>query len=155
MLTLLLILGVLCVILAVFRYNKAKSEYAKELLLILGGISTVCIVALLIAICSLVYDISTIYVIDEKITMYQEENAKIEEQIDVVVKEYLKYEADTYETLKTESSIPIATLYPELKANELVQKQIECYYSNNQIIKELKEKKIDIQKSKMLLYFGK
>lgn len=93
--------------------------------------------------------------IDEKISMYQEENTKIEEQIDALVQNYMKYESDTFSEFKSEDSMTLVSLYPELKSDELVQNQISVYTENNKKIKELKEKKIDVAKSKWWLYFGK
>lgn len=93
--------------------------------------------------------------IDEKIAMYQEENANIEEQIDALVQNYMKYESDTFAEFKSEDSMTLVSLYPELKSDELVQNQISIYTENNKKIKELKEQKIDVAKSKWWLYFGK
>lgn len=89
-----------------------------------------------------------------KISMYQEENTKIETQIGDLVKNYMDYESDTYKEFKNESSITLVNLYPELKSDELVQKQMNVYLSNNDKIKELKEKEIDTKIGKWLLYFG-
>lgn len=94
-------------------------------------------------------------VIDEKIAMYQKENTKIENQMDVLVSQYMKFEADTYGELKNESSITLVSLYPDLKSDELVKKQIDVYESNNKEIREMKEKKIDLKVLKWWLYFGK
>lgn len=93
--------------------------------------------------------------IDEKILMYQEENTKIEEQVDELVQHYMKYESDTLSEFKSDDSMTLVSLYPELKSNELVQNQISVYTENNKKIKELKEQKIDVAKSKWWLYFGK
>ena len=43
---------------------------------------------------------------------------------------------------------------PELKSNELTNKQMDVYINNNAKIKELKERKIDTKTIKWLLYFG-
>ncbi|MBR2543402.1 hypothetical protein IKF03_02300 [Candidatus Saccharibacteria bacterium] len=102
--------------------------------------------------------IGTVFVIDEKIAMYEEENARIEQIVDSVVKEYIEYEYTTFTELKTtetEAVIALAMFYPELESNTLVQKQLETYISNNNKIKELREKKIDISKKKWILYFGR
>lgn len=94
-------------------------------------------------------------VIDKKIAMYQKENTKIENQMDVLVSQYMKFEMDTYGELKNESSITLVSLYPDLKSDELVKKQIEVYESNNKEIREMKEKKINLKVLKWWLYFGK
>lgn len=93
-------------------------------------------------------------VIDDKIAMYQEENERIEEQMDALVSQYMQYESYTYGELKNDSSITLISLYPELKADELVKEQISVYEINNVKIKELKEDKINLKTKKWLLYFG-
>lgn len=94
-------------------------------------------------------------VIDSKIAMYQEENKNIETQMDILVEKYMNYESEIFGDLKGESSITLVSLYPELKADELVKQQVEVYTSNNKTIKELKEKKINLSTWKWWLYFGK
>lgn len=93
--------------------------------------------------------------VNEKIAMYQEENIKIEQQISDVVTQYQKYETDIFTEVKPESSVSLVSLYPELKSDELVQKQIEIYTKNNEKIKELKEISITAKYIKWWLYFGK
>ena len=94
-------------------------------------------------------------VIDEKIAMYKKENTKIEAQMDMLVSKYMKFETDTYGELKNESSITLVSLYPDLKSDELVKKQIDVYESNNKEIRKMKERKIDLKVLKWWLYFGK
>lgn len=55
----------------------------------------------------------------------------------VIIDDYINYESETFEKLKGEDSIALVTLFPELKSNELVNKQIEVYASNNAEIKKL------------------
>lgn len=111
--------------------------------------------ACLIAAIILCIRVSDGSVIDKKIAMYQKENTKIENQMDVLVSQYMKFETDTYGELKNESSITLVSLYPDLKSDELVKKQIDVYESNNKEIREMKEKKIDLKVLKWWLYFGK
>lgn len=93
--------------------------------------------------------------IQSKIDMYTEQNKEIEQDVDVLVKNYMKYESDTYGLLKGESSISLVSLYPELKSDSLVEEQVSLYMENNRDIKRLKEKQINISTWKWLLYFGK
>lgn len=99
--------------------------------------------------------VGTGYTIDNTIEMYEEENTSIEESIDVAVKSYMDFEASTYSELKDKDAINLVSLFPELKSDTLVQKQIEVYIENNSKIKELKQKKIELSKAKWRLYFGK
>lgn len=92
--------------------------------------------------------------IDEKISMYQEENNKIEKQLDTLVSNYMNYESNTYEKFKSESSVTLVSMYPELKSDKLVEEQISVYEENNKKIRELKEDKIDLKVKKWWLYFG-
>lgn len=94
-------------------------------------------------------------IIDNKIELYQNQNEKIEEKIELVVKNYMGYENDIFKDLKSDSYITLVTTYPELKSDELVKKQIELYYENNNKIVELKEDKINLTIDKWWLYFGK
>lgn len=91
--------------------------------------------------------------IDDKINLYKTENTTIETQIEETVKEYKNYERNTFEKIKGNVSALI-TLYPELKSDELVKKQIDTYIKNNNKIKSLKEEKIDMKIYKWWLYFG-
>lgn len=93
-------------------------------------------------------------IIDEKISMYQEENTKIEKQIDTLVSNYMNYESNTYEKFKSESSITLVSMYPELKSDKLVEEQISVYEENNKKIRELKEDKINLKVKKWWLHFG-
>ena len=110
----------------------------------------------IINIWSLSIEVATESTIDSKIAMYQEENANIERDIDKIVREYLEHEHNTFADLKTEeSSITLVTLFPELKADTLVQQQLEIYVANNASIKQLREEKINMAKTKWILYFGR
>ena len=93
--------------------------------------------------------------LNAKIAMYEEENQRIEQEINVLVEQYMNYEASTYGDLKGESSITLVSLYPELKSDTLVQRQIEVYIDNNSQIRKLKEKLIELSVLKWWLYFGK
>ena len=81
--------------------------------------------------------------IDEKIALYEEENIKIETQIAAVVNEYQEFEHSIITECKPESAMTLVTLYPDLKSDTLVAKQIETYIANNDKIKQLKEEKIN------------
>ena len=93
--------------------------------------------------------------LDDKIAMYEQENAAIEQSVDVLVKDYYKHESDTYSSLKPENAVLFASAYPELQSNELATKQLEIYVENNNKIKELKEDQINLSKNRFWLYFGR
>lgn len=160
---LILISGMSIVALVIFlrlriRYpSKRNSDIdAHDFFTLMSWVFGLIVLGLIIAICKLSPTVATESIIDSKIEMYQEENTNIEQDIDKIVKEYLKHEHDTFADLKTEdSSITLITLFPELKSDTLVQQQLEIYVDNNAKIKSLKEEKIDIAKIKWILYFGK
>lgn len=114
----------------------------------------VCFCVLLVIGMFLGISVSNGKTIDEKIVMYQEENNKIEKQIDTLVSNYMNYESDTYEKIKSESSITLVSMYPELKSDKLVEEQISVYEENNKKIREFKEDKINLKVKKWWLYFG-
>lgn len=119
---------------------------------IICGIGSIII---LIWVVCLIHDVGTGYTIDEKIAMYEEENASIEERIDTTVKNYMDFEANTYAEFKDEDAISLVSLFPELRSDTLVQEQMSVYVANNEKIKELKEQRIDLSKAKFMLYFGR
>lgn len=93
--------------------------------------------------------------LEERIALYEEENVAIEQDINTLVEQYMNYEADTYESLKGENGITLVSLYPELKADELVKEQCELYIANKEQIASLKEQQIELSSCKFWLYFGK
>ena len=92
--------------------------------------------------------------LDDKIAMYEQENAAIEQSVDVLVKDYYRHESDTYSSLTPENAVLFASAYPELQSNELATKQLEIYVENNNNIKELKKDQINLSKNRFWLYFG-
>ena len=92
--------------------------------------------------------------LDARLEMYQEENAKIEQQIAEVVQQYQEYETAIFTEVTPESAMTLVTMYPELKSDTLVSSQIDIYVKNNEKIKELKLEKIDAPLYKWWLYFG-
>lgn len=158
-LILVLTLSVFVTFLVLYVKNpyRSKYDYSKDVIYMVmcwlfGSIS----VGIIIAICCLTPEVATESVIDSKIAMYQEENANIEQDIDKIIQGYLVHEHDTFADLKTEeSSITLVTIFPELKSDTLVQKQVKIYVANNANIKDLREEKIELAKIRWILYFGR
>ena len=122
---------------------------------ILSGISACAIIISVVAIVCLIGAVCKLRVIDEKISMYTEENARIETQIAEVIEQYQEYEANAYQGVKPESAMTLIAMYPDLKSDALVQAQIEVYVANNEKIKELREQKINGDVYRWWLYFGR
>ena len=96
---------------------------------------------------------------DTKITICEEENSRIESQIEATVNHYLEYEQGVFDKIDIsdysgDKLLLISQLYPELKADGLLQQQMDLYVKNNDEIRKLKLEKIDNQKWKFWLYFG-
>ena len=108
----------------------------------------------LLAILFLTISVSNKRTIDERLAMYQEENAKIEQQIDILVKDYQEYESGVLADASSESAITLVSLYPELKADQLVSSQLDIYVRNNEKIKSLKLEQINSNVVRWWLYFG-
>lgn len=110
----------------------------------------ICIVAVI----CLIAQVSNLSVIDQKVEMYEQENTKIEQQIETAVTAYQQHEKDVFTSVKPNSYIQLLSLYPELKSDTLVKTQIKTYQSNNKKIKELKEQAINGNVKRWWLYFG-
>lgn len=115
-----------------------------------GICSFICIIAMLIVGGNLVNG----NVIQDKIEMYESENAKIDSQICEIVEGYKSYEKETFEKISNKSANVLVELYPDLKTNELVQKQMEIYMSNKNKVVSLQEDLINQKPLRWWLYFG-
>lgn len=141
-----LILTIVFAIISMNTYNEVWEGLGIFTLIVTGVLGICVIFNLITVICS--------RTLPEKIAMYEEENKKIEEDIAIMVKEYMQYEGDTFKDVTSESAITLVNLYPELKSSELVTQQITIHTDNNKKIKELKESLIEAKNAKYLLYFG-
>lgn len=111
------------------------------------------IVSLIIGMIS-VFELSSAHNIDQKIELYTQENAAIEERISGLVNGYMSYEKETYQEFSGDA-MTILTVYPELKSDTLVQEQIRLYNENYQKVVTLKAEKINVSRAKWILYFGR
>ena len=92
--------------------------------------------------------------IQEKIEIYEEQNAQIEESIDAAVKAYCEHEQSTYVQMSDGAVALVAAAYPELASSELVKTQTEVWTSNTSELKDLKSDLVDFNKARYFLYFG-
>lgn len=150
----LVILGV-CIAFVIVGTVLYQKSYSTELIGIvltaIGAIPGFISMVVALFLCVGVFEVSHV---DDKIAMYTEENAVIEQQIAECVERYQEYEQGVFEKVSPTDAVAFVTLYPELKSDTLVQAQIETYVENNNKIKALKEKKIDASVRKWWLYFG-
>lgn len=148
------ILAVFIAVLIVAELLYNRFDVCEGLAFAAGLISTVGIIATLIAILVIAPDVNTEFVIDQKIQLYEQENAIIEQRIDTVVKEYMAYEKETYADLSTVDPVAKVALFPELKADTMVQAQIQTYTRNWEKILSLKEEKVNLLTKRWWLSFG-
>ena len=147
----LLIFG-LCILMIVggsILYDKFDTDTYYNLAILgvaLGFVSFIAIIVLGI-------NVKSLSVIDDRIAMYEEENARIEQQVADIVEQYQKYETDIFMEVAPESAVTMVSLYPELKSDSLVQSQIEIYTENNKTIRDLKDKQIKGNVYRWWLYF--
>lgn len=155
MLIVITVAAILGIIAAVIFYNVFDSEFGSALL---AAICIVTLIACIVGFCVCGSGLVSGKYIDEKIVMYQEENAKIEQQVAESINAYLEHESKVFENasdkVNPESAITIIAAYPELNSSELITKQIEIYNNNNAEIKRLKAAKIDLAVNKWWVYFG-
>lgn len=118
--------------------------------IIIGVIGTIITI---IVICVITSNYMGHLIIDDKIALYESDNMVIEQRIDDVISNYQEYEQETFSSLKTDSIDIVFSMYPELKSNELITKQMEIYMENNKKIKELKEEKLNYRVYKWWLFF--
>lgn len=112
-----------------------------------GVVGVVCVICAIITLCVALFGITPEYkrldYIDTKIEYLTEQNAQIDDEIKLIIASYQDHELEFYKEFENVSSTTLITLYPEIKSNELVNKQLEIYFANQQEIKELELKKID------------
>lgn len=147
-----ILLIVLTIIITTLITIYVVDDYDVEIPISMGGVLLIVeIIALLI----FTHKLISFRVIDDKIELYKKQNKNIEEKIELVVKEYKDFEKDTFINLKADSYITLVNLYPELKSDEMVKRQIDLYEKNNKKITSLKEEKINKTIYRWWVYFGK
>ena len=113
-------------------------------------VSIICIIAMLAVGVNLVSGQTT----QDKISLYEAENAEIDSQICEIVEGYKSYEKETFEKISNKSANVLVELYPDLKSNEIVTKQMEIYMSNKKRVMSLQEDLINQKPLRWWLYFG-
>lgn len=148
-----IILVVGIIVYAVFG-NKMYQKDIEWIYWVINIIGTVgCAV---VAIAALVVGITYSHhrIIDQRIEMYETENLQIEERISTAVAGYMTYESETFDKCDHDDALGLVTLFPELKSDSLISKQIEVYMENNKQIKLLKEEKLSYRIYAWWLFFG-
>ena len=130
MLYILLALGIIIVI-----WGGCRDDEGTILLGFIIGFPT--LIAMAIAGGIYNYDSSTI---NSRLEVLEEQNTTVLTQVEPLVQQALNYESGTYKDLKLDVNklIIFAQMYPELKANSFLNKQIEIILTNQEEIKQLK-----------------
>jgi len=149
MFIIILFLTIICIAIGVII---DKNRYGDGEIFYLIGIPS-CVIMLIVTII-LGICVTSAWVIDEKINLYETENNKIDNQLCEIVENYKGYEKDTFESLKNKNADTLISLYPELKTDTLVKEQIKVYTNNRKEIIKLKQGKIDVKPLRWWLYFG-
>lgn len=93
--------------------------------------------------------------IEEQITLCEQNNETLENQISIVIDHYLAHEKQTLVNLKPEEKIMLASVaYPELKSNTLIQQQIDLYQKNKEKTYNLQTQKLNKKIYAWCLFFG-
>lgn len=131
-----------------------KTEVDSDVCFGISGIGIIVGFGALVGLIVVGVNVKSLSVIDDRIAMYEEENARIEQQVADVVEQYQKYETDIFMEVAPDSAVTMVSLYPELKSDSLVQAQIEVYTENNKTIRDLRDKQIKGNVYRWWLYFG-
>ena len=130
MLYILLIIGLILFIVGIIRFE--------DVLVCLGGIIFAVfffVTAVVVGIYN--YDKTTV---NSRLVVLEEQNQVVLSQIEPLVQQALEHESNTYKELKLDAAKVIAftQLYPDLKANSFLNRQIDIILANQQEIKKLK-----------------
>ena len=130
MLHILLVIGIIGIIWGEFRDHVG--------ILVLGlVVSPISFIIILTAGATYNYDASTI---NSRLSVLEEQNTTVLTQIEPLVQQALEYESSTYKDFKLDAAkiIAFTQLYPDLKANDFLNKQINIILANQEEIKQLK-----------------
>lgn len=130
MLYILLVIGIILLIVGICSDNVPVFGLG----IIIGGVSLFCT---LIAAAEYNKAVTTV---DARQLVLEEQNQIVLSQIKPLVQQALEYESSTYKDFKLDAAKVIAftQLYPNLKANSFLNKQIDIILANQEEIKQLK-----------------
>ena len=151
MLIVIFVIGLLILGVGIFIYLKQGDEAIYCSLNTIGIIISSLAIIVGIAVSTEYVPIITI---DDKIEIYKNENSKIEQQISVIVDNYIEHESETFKNVKDKDAISLISMFPELKSDKLVAKQINIYVKNNKKIKALECEKLRYRIYAWWLFFG-
>ena len=130
MLYILLVIGLTILIVGITNYEDAIAGVGMAIFIVFFFVT-----ALVVGLYN--YDKSTI---NNRLAVLEEQNQLVLSQIEPLVQQALEYESNTYKDFKLDAAKVIAftQLYPDLKANNFLNKQIDIILANQEEIKQLK-----------------
>lgn len=148
-----LVLGIILTAIGiVIAVREDDWDRSTVLVSLISGIPIILVSLIALMIC--IAPITSQKAIDNKIAFYEEENQRIESSVTIIVKSYLRHEEIVYDNMSIDDVQAYLVIYPDLKSNEIVAKQIDILTSNNEKVKELKSERADISTYKWWVYFG-
>ena len=154
-----LVIGLIGCIVGGFLVAKAENSYGKTKAKCLGFGVPLLTIGVIVAFVFLVggmFCAATFNpTIEAEITMYQEENAIIEEKMAILVENYMLHEKEIMFEVSPDDSITLISMYPELTSQSLVSELLDTYTDNSDKIKELKTTALKQPIVRWWLYFGK
>ena len=130
MLYILLVIGFILLIIGINRYEDILTSLGVGIFVVF-----LCVTAIAIGIYN--YDKSTI---DNRLAILEEQNQGVLSQIEPLVQRALEYESNTYKDFKLDANkiVALSQMYPDLKANSFLNRQIDIILANQAEIKQLK-----------------
>lgn len=149
MLIIFLVVGIVLIIIASEIARRTGNYFTDYWFGPLGIITAVLSGTVALVLCILIACGSAL---DTKIDIYTKENAEINTAIETYVESYKDHEKITFGT--TTDAVDIILMYPELKSDELVSKQLDIYMENKKNIIKLELEKANVSVYRRVLYFG-
>ena len=130
MLYILLIIGLILLIIGITKYEDILTSLGAGIFVVF-----LCVTAIAVGVYN--YDKTTI---DKRLAILEEQNKIVLSQIEPLVQHALEYESNTYKDFKLDAHklIAFSQMYPDLKANSFLNKQIDIILANQAEIKQLK-----------------
>ena len=130
MLYILLVIGLILLIIGITKYEGVITGLGAVIFIVF-----LCVTVLVVGLYN--YDKVTI---DSRLVVLEEQNQIVLSQIEPLVQQALEYESNTYKDFKLDALkiIAFTQLYPDLKANDFLNKQIDIILANQEEIKQLK-----------------
>jgi hypothetical protein len=130
MLYILLAVGLILIIFGIIKYEDVLQVIGAVIFVIIFFIT-----AIVIGIYN--FDKSTI---NNRLSILEEQNQIVLSQIEPLVQQALDYESNTYKDFKLDANkiVAFSQMYPDLKANSFLNKQIDIILANQAEIKQLK-----------------